>query len=73
MESRRSSDTFAALVTVGFLLLVAWGNAFALILTSAVGLAIGLVFFRWDRRHVALATLAGAVAAVIVLMAKRPH
>ena len=74
MVSRRSSDAFAALVAVGFLLLVAWGNAFALLLASAVGLVIGLVFFRRNGRHVALAILTGAVvAALSFVVAKHLH
>jgi ABC-type branched-subunit amino acid transport system permease subunit len=74
MESRRSSNVFAALVATGLLLLAAWGNALALLLASAVGLAIGWVFFRWDGRRAALAMLTGAVvAAVLVVVAKQLH
>jgi hypothetical protein len=75
MESRRSSNAFAALVAAGLLLLAAWGNALALLLASAVGLVIGWVFFRpRDGRRAALTMLSGAVvAAVIVVVLKRLH
>jgi hypothetical protein len=73
MQSQRSSSLFAALVAAGFLLLVAWGNALALLVASALAMVIGGVFFRpRNARAAALVALIGAiVAAVIVAVAKR--
>jgi hypothetical protein len=75
MASQRSSEAFAALVTVGLLLLAAWGNALVLLVASAVALVLGWFFFRpRETRTIALAALIGGViAAILVVVAKRLH
>jgi anti-anti-sigma factor len=73
METRRSSDLFAALVTAGLLLLAAWGNALALLVAAAAALIFGWVFFRPRNPGVVLvAALArAAIAAIIVAVVHR--
>jgi hypothetical protein len=74
MERQRSSDAFATLVTVAFLLVAASGNSLVLLVAAAVALVLGWVFFRpREARTIALAALVGAVVAALVVAAKQLH
>jgi hypothetical protein len=68
MIRQRSSDAFVTLVAAGLLLLMAWGDAVALLVASVLGLLVGWVFFRpRDVRAAVLAALMGAVIAVVIV------
>ncbi|MEW6183645.1 MAG: hypothetical protein AB1500_10825 [Bacillota bacterium] len=70
MSSQSSNDRLAALAVAVMLLLTAWGNALAMFVFGAVGLAVGLLFFRKSiTRGGALAAAVGFVLAIIISLA----
>jgi hypothetical protein len=70
MNSTTLSDAYAAITIALLLNLTAWGNALAMFIVAAIGIALGLVIFgrRFARRGAAAAVVACGVAVVIALI-----
>jgi hypothetical protein len=70
MTHQTARESFGAIVVAVLLILTAWGNAFALLATSLIGLVIGLIVFRGEsiRESLLAATVGCAVAVVVALV-----
>jgi hypothetical protein len=64
MAEGRSDDSLAAVVVVALLLLTAWGNAYAMLLFSCLGLIFG--FWKYRGRLLRGAWLAAVAGAFVV-------
>jgi hypothetical protein len=65
----KNEDIFGAVSVALLLLLTAWGNAWAMVIASALGLIAGLILFRGSllRGAVLAATVACVMAAAIAV------
>lgn len=72
MAKQSSNDKFAAITVAGLLLLTAWGNANAMLIFGALGLVIGVLFFRKNLgRGAMLAATVGCVVAILIALAAK--
>jgi hypothetical protein len=70
MTYQAGRESFGVIVVAVLLILTAWGNAFALLTASLIGLAIGLIVFRGElfRESLLAATVGCAIAVVVAFM-----
>ena len=70
MNNEARSDQFAAIAVALLLILTAWGNALAMLVVSAFGLVVGMLFFRKSmaRGGALVATVGFLIAIVIALI-----
>ena len=69
MNNQSLKDKLAALAVAVLLVLTAWGNAVAMLVVAALGLVVGLIFFRKSiTQGGALAATLGFVLAIIIAL-----
>ena len=69
MNDQSLNDKLAALAVAMLLVLTAWGNAVAMLVVAALGLVVGLLFFRKSiTQGGALAATVGFVLAIVIAL-----
>ena len=73
MKADTSSEKFAAVVVVTLLVLTAWGNAWAMLGVSAVGILISLILYpaSVNRRIIAIIGVAFVTAMLLAMSLRR--